>query len=204
MPENPKNKIRFGLKNVHYAMLTLSGSTPSYGAPVPIPGAVNLSLTKKSEDLQFYADDEVYVELGDNSEFDGELEIALIPDAFRTAALGETLDENGVLVENAVQEHKPFALLFEFMGDAKGRRHAVYNCTAGEDEVSAATKAGKIEVKTESLALHARQLPDGRVKTKTSDTTTAAVYDGWYAQVYLGSAPETTGNETTDGETTGG
>ena len=204
MPDNPKNKIRFGLKNVHYAMLTLSGSTPSYGTPVPIPGAVNLSLSKKSEDLQFYADDDVYVELGDNSEFDGSLEIALIPDSFRTDALGEVLDANGVLVENAVQQRKPFALMFEFMGDVKARRHVVYNCTAGEDEISGATKAGKIEVKTENLTLHARQLPDGRVKTKTSDTTSDAVYNNWYNDVYLGSAPETQTEPQTGDETTGG
>jgi hypothetical protein len=37
----PKNKVKFNLKNVHYDLLTLSAqNVPSFGTPVPVPGAV--------------------------------------------------------------------------------------------------------------------------------------------------------------------
>lgn len=187
MPDTPKNKVKFGLKNVHYATVTFAADgTPTFATPVAIPGAVNLSLSKSSEDTVFYADDGVYFEIGDNSAFDADVELALIPQAFRTAVLGETLDNKGVLVENAEQTRTPFALLFEFAADVNAVRHVLYNCTASQDEVSGQTKAGKIEVQTEKLKLHARPLPkDGKVKAKTGDATDATTYADWYSTVYM-------------------
>ena len=67
------NKVRFGLKNVHYAGMTVaSNGTVSFDTPVAIPGAVNLSLSKTGETAEFYADDGVYFEIGDNMKYDEE------------------------------------------------------------------------------------------------------------------------------------
>lgn len=52
----PKNKVKFNLKNVHYALLTLTDNVPSYGTPVPMPDAVSLSLDANGEPENFYAD----------------------------------------------------------------------------------------------------------------------------------------------------
>ena len=180
-----KNKVKFGLKNVHYAPLTFNNGVPSYAAPIPIPGAVSLSLSVNGEPENFYADDGVYYVINNNMGYDGDLEIALIPESFRTGPLGESLDANNVLVERSDTQLAPFALLFEFAGDVKKVRHVLYNCTASRPNVEGNTKEESLEVKTETLTIKATPLPDGKVKAKTGDITDSTVYDGWYGSVYV-------------------
>jgi len=103
---NKKNKVKFGLTNVHYAKINdwvtdASGAnlTPVYVDPVRLPGAVSISIDANGENENFYADDIVYYVISNNSGYEGDLEIALIPTDFSTDILGEILDSNGVLVE---------------------------------------------------------------------------------------------------------
>ncbi|MEG0156982.1 MAG: phage tail protein, partial [Anaerovoracaceae bacterium] len=46
------------------------------------------------------------------------------------------------------------------------------------------------EVQTETLTVKARPLASGYVKAKTGDTTTVAVYEGWYKTVYTPTATQ--------------
>jgi len=184
----PKNKVKYNLKNVHYAVLTMNGNTPSYGTPVAIPGAVSLSLSANGEPENFYADGGVYYVINNNAGYDGDLEIALIPESFRTDILNEGLDNKGVLVENSESELKHFALLFEFDGDDKHIRHVLYDCSASRPGIEGETNEQNKKVKTEKLKIKASPLPDGRVKGKTGDTTDATTYNNWYASVYASGA----------------
>ena len=185
------NKVKYGLKNVYYAVATFSGDNVSYGSPVAIPGAVDMSLTKNGETYDFYADDGVYFEITDNTYYEGDLEIALIPDSFRTAVLGEALDGKNVMFESANTTQTHFALLFEFTGDDKAIRHVLYNCTAKESAVEGTTKGETVEVKTEKLTITAKPLPDGKIKSKTGASTNSTTYDGWYSNVYTYTAVTT-------------
>ena len=180
------NKIKYGLKNVHAAIQTETEGAYTYAAPVAIPGAVSLSLEAQGEAEPFYADDcEYYVSTGNNG-YSGDLEIALIPEWFRTDILQETKDSNGVLVETSDgKEAVKFALLFEFAGDVKATRHVMYNCTVARPTVGSQTKEEKIEPQTESLTITSKPRTDGLVKSKTGDTTATATYEGWYNEVYV-------------------
>lgn len=185
-----KNKVKYGLRNVHYALLTeAADGAITYVAPVAIPGAVSLSLDPEGESSTFRADDVAYAVFSSNNGYTGDLEIALLPDSFRTDVLGDFEDTNKILIENADAPTVPFALLFEFQGDAKATRHVLYNCTAARPKIEGETKGESIEAKTETLSLVASPRTDnGTVKAKTSEETPAATYDNWYKTVYDGTA----------------
>jgi phi13 family phage major tail protein len=78
-----KNKVRFGLKNCYYAKATFDeDGNVTYDTPKRLPGAVSLSLDPEGESENFYADDIVYYVLNNNAGYEGDLELALIPEEF--------------------------------------------------------------------------------------------------------------------------
>lgn len=180
------NKVKFNLKNAHYALLTLGeDGSPTYAAPVPMPGSVSISLDANGEPENFYADGVAYYVINNNMGYDGDLELAMIPESFRTDVLREELDSKGVLIENADAELAAFALLFEFDGDQKHIRHVLYNCSASRPGIEGKTNEDSKEVQTETLTVKATPLANGVVKAKTGNTTDATVYANWYKSVYL-------------------
>ena len=184
------NTVKYNIKNVYAAKMTETikdgVSTFTYAEPKAVPGAVSLSLDAEGESSPFYADGIVYFRTVTNNGYSGELEIALIPEWFRTEILQETLDAKGVLVENSLTaESVKFALLFEFDGDVKAIRHALYNCTASRPSIESQTKEDTIEPGTETLSLTADPRADGLVKAKTGDTTDKTTYDNWYKTIYV-------------------
>ena len=181
-----KNKVKFNLKNAHYAMLSIAADgTVSYGTPVALPGAVSISLDANGEPENFYADGVAYYVINNNMGYDGDLELAIIPGSFRVDALNETLDDNNVLVENANTELNSFALLFEFDGDVRHIRHVLYNCSASRPGIEGQTNEESRQVQTETLTIKATPLASGVVKAKTGDTTDSSTYNNWYNAVYM-------------------
>lgn len=184
------NKVKYNLKNVHAAKLTETVSegvtTYTYATPQAIPGAVSISLDAEGDSSPFYADGIVYFRSTANNGYSGDLEIALIPEWFRTEILQETLDKNGVLVERSdISETAKFALLFEFDGDVRCIRHVLYNCSASRPSIESETKEDTIEPGTETLSLTSDPRSDGLVKSRTGDNTEDAVYQDWYSAVYV-------------------
>ena len=185
-----KNKVKFNLKNVHAAKLTetvTDGVTSfSYSTPKAIPGAVSISLDAEGESSPFYADGIVYFRSVTNNGYSGDLEMALVPEWFRTEILQEALDGKGVLIEKSDnKESVKFALLFEFDGDVNCIRHVLYNCTSSRPSIESETKEDTIEPGTETLSITADPRADGLVKSRTGDTTDATTYANWYKSVYL-------------------
>lgn len=189
-----KNKrIRFGVKNVHYAFLTsdISGA-PKYETPVALPGAKTItaeptteSFTENADDIDWYTEDvnngySITLDVEDTAECD----------AFVAEALGHEVDETtGMVIENSSDEAKTFALMGEFTlrggisTEAKGKRFCFYNCKLSRPTISGETKAGTtITAATNSLAITA--LPresDGNVKN--SAVSTSSAYSTWFSAV---------------------
>ena len=176
-----ENKIRYGLSNVHYAVLT-EGASDSYAAPVAIPGAVSISMSPVGETTVFIADNVEYYIAVENNGYDGTLEIATIPEAFQKDVMGEVADTKNVVFEKSVAVPKHFALLFEFEGDANKIKHVLYKCLSTRANIDG-TATNKKEIKTSTLNLTARPNTAGYVKAKTASDTDATVVSNWYTAV---------------------
>ena len=181
-----KNKVKFGLKNVHYALLTVSEEgAVSFGAPVPIPGAVSMSLSPQGETETFYADDIAYYVSTANNGYQGDLEIALLPDSFRTDVLREVEDETDhVLVEKSTAEPQPFALLYQFTGDQQASLRVLYNCAAARPSEASSTIKNTKTPTTDTLSLTASPLAIGNIKAKTTADTPDEIKKNWFKSVW--------------------
>ena len=163
------NKVKYGLKNVHYAVITENNGEITYDTPKSIPGAVNLTLSPRGERTDFYADDMLYYTASTNDGYEGDLEVALFPDEFKKDVLGYKEDANGVL--------------FEFSGDKNAVRHVLYNVSPSRPNLQSATKTNTAEPQTETMSIVASPAPDtGMVKAKVEPGQ--AQYETWYQQVY--------------------
>lgn len=187
------NKVKYGLSNVYYSVVTetldsaTGNYTYSYATPVAIKGAVNLSLEAQGEQSTFRADNVDYFVTSSNNGYEGDLEVALIPDSFKTDCLGYKTDANGILYETVDAKPQAFALLFQFEGDDKARRHVMYNCIASRPSVASQTTEETIEPVTDTLSITAiARLSDGIVKASTKlDDNTSTQYNNWFTTVYV-------------------
>lgn len=185
------NKIKYGVKNVHYAVATLDeNNAATFGTPVSLPGAVSLTLDQEGESNNFYADNRVYFTAFGNDGYTGSLELALIPDSFRTDVLGEVLDNKGVLVENQNAETVHFALMFQFEGDEHATRHVFYNCVASRPSVTGNTKEATISPETETInitatSIYLSALDMDIVKARAGEDSDTTTYNGWMSTVYV-------------------
>lgn len=145
------SKVHFGISNVHYAVLDEEAGT--YGTPVPVYGAVKLSIEKEGEESKFYADNTVYYVSDTNAGYTGSLEMALFPDQFLVDVLGFVRDGNGGLIETTESKAKPFALLYEVDGNASPTRFVFYKVTPSRPTNEANTKTDATEVDTQTMSI---------------------------------------------------
>lgn len=179
------NKIKYGLKNVYYAIATDTNGVLTYATPVPILGAVNLSMDAQGDSTPFYADNVVYWQGNANNGYSGTLEVARIPESFLTGVLGESADDNDVLFESAGAPVVEFALLFQFEGDANATRHCFYRCTCSRSATAGATVESSITPQTETLNITAMpRINDSLVKSRCDEATSATQYNAWFTAVY--------------------
>lgn len=189
------NKIKFGLKNVTYFMITevynpSAGTwSTNYGSGKKIPGAVNLSLDPVGgEKTDFFADDGVYATTSSaNKGYDGSLEIAMLPDSARKDLLGETEDSNGVVIESRDNQAKKFAMAFEIQGDQKKRKYILYNCELSKPSISAQTKEDATEPQTDTLNIQARPRvdADAYIQAHSGENTSTSILNSWDSTVYI-------------------
>ena len=180
------NKVMFGLKNVHYASVTVGTNSVTYGTPIAWPGAVSLSLDAEGDTNDFYADNVKYFTAIANNGYSGDFESAMIPDTFKTDIMGETVGtgaKTGMYYEDASVQPKAFALLFEFDGDQNATRYVLYNCKMTRPSIESSTTEDGIEVQTVTGEVTAAPRAfDSIVKAACANTASTA-YTSWYTTV---------------------
>lgn len=198
-----KSKVMYGLSNVHYAMLTettdpeTGAIVSSYGDVKPWPGAVNLTLDPSGNPVIFSADNMAYYTLINNQGYEGSAEFALLPDSIRTDILGNTVDENGFIVETDHDQVKYFALMFEINTDQNPNRYVFYKVSLSQRPSVASETVdvtSDLSVKTESVNFKASPMASETVingvrchlvKAFTSQTVDATAYNNFYQNVYI-------------------
>lgn len=181
-------RIRYGIKNLYYAVATEgAGGALTYGTPVALPGAKNISLSPTGDALDEYADNVRWYHLDSNQGYEGTLEVEDTAefDAFLQAVLGRHLGTNGATYEHASDQQVEFALLGQFElagGTATGKRFALFRCIASRPEMTGNTKEDSITVDTNTVNLTVLpRVNDDLVQA--SCTSDATAYSTWFEAV---------------------
>ena len=127
------NKVEFGISELHVGTYTVgAGGTVTMGTPYAQKGAVSFSPEVQNEQNTFYADNIAYWSGYSGGTIEGDLEVAMYDDAFKTQFLGYiTLADGGLAnVKNATKPNVYIA--FQVEGDAESRRVILYNCSLGD------------------------------------------------------------------------
>lgn len=187
-----RNKIKFNISNGYVAKKIISADGKvSFEAPFAVPGSVSLSLEAKGDILKFYADGIVYYKASENNGYEGDWELALIPEQFRQEILKEVLDKNKVLLEKQGVEGAEFAFGCQIDGDVKNTRFWFYNCTASRPATNGTTNEESKTPQTDKLSIVAagEKVVDGSedyyVRAKTTDEVDSTIYANWFKSVYV-------------------
>ncbi len=164
--------------------------TPGYGVPKAIKGVVEFSTSPEGDTTEFYADNTKYFTYTTNNGYTGDLEQALIPRDIVSEMLGQTIDNNGMLVESGNDKPKEFALMFQVQGDQKNRRLVYYRCQAARPSENNSTKEASVTPTTDTLNLTMLPTEDDAKYVKgtlelADDNSNQAAYDAFFDAVLL-------------------
>lgn len=180
-----ENKVQFNLKKVHYALIAQTGNTTTWGTPVPIPGAVTLTLDPQGDVTPFHADGIIYYQSIANNGYSGDLELARFPEQMLKEVWNfEEVDTDLVLIENANKEPNPFALLYQIDGDTDNQFYCLYNCIGTRPGIGSTTNTESKEPQTQTSAISAAPLENGNIMARTTAQTPDDVRQAWFTKVY--------------------
>ena len=177
-----QNNVEYGLCNVFYSLATYNSETEkyTYATPKRLPGAVTLTLSAVGQMDKFYADNIAYYTTETNGGYEGDIELANLPNDFRTEILGAKFDDNGILLESSEAVQKEFALLFQFEGDVTQKKHILYRCASSRPEISSSTKEDKATYNKRKLSITAMARKNDKfIKGEAAEGSTnyAAFFD---------------------------
>lgn len=172
-------KVRYGLKNVHYAVWDPEQKT--YGTPKAAPGAVSMTINANGSTSTFRADNVDYATFSSNGGYDGTLELGVAEDEMLKDLLGY-IESNSMTLEPTDAKASEFALMFEVAGNELNQRMVFYNCTLSRPNLNANTTNEQITPDTQQMNFKAvgrdlevagetRNIVKGTIENTTSNAT---------------------------------
>lgn len=185
MTVTDKNKLKFGVRNVHVIKAVDTGDKLTYeGKPTAWRGAVELTLDPNGDALEEYADDIQYAKIENNQGYTGKMTMEYLQPEIDEMIFGNKPQEDGVTVENADNKTVPVALMFEFSGDQNHVRHVLYNVGFSRSSDGSSTRSDKLEAQKAEFEFAAMPDPyNYNIKAKVPEG--AAPYASWFEKVYV-------------------
>lgn len=175
-------KVRFGLCNCYYALLTIgTDGTPSWAAPVAIPNAKDITYDRNVSETPVYADNKLIYVVKSETGASATLNVTLLTDEVKQALLGHKTDSKGHNIEVINGHTIYFALIYQIEGDTKARRSVILKCSAKLGSESSSTKSDNVTVNGDSLSISCYPMTDSigndimRYEVDSDDTDYATV-----------------------------
>lgn len=150
-----KNKVRFGLKNVHVCSIMEDAGAITYGKPIAWKGAKSLTLDPEGDTNTYYADNTAYFATNTNNGYSGSLEMSEIPEEIEKMIFNVVTTEEGNLAEDANLLPNNVALMFQFEGDVNATKYIFYKVVFSRPNVEGETKEESTDPKTTSMDITA-------------------------------------------------
>lgn len=156
-----KNKVRYGLRNVHVCAITENAGAITYNTPVAWKGAKSLTLDPEGDTNTYYADNTAYFTTNTNNGYSGSLEMSEIPEEIEKMIFNTVTTEEGNLAEDANVLPNNVALMFQFEGDVSATKHIFYKVVFARPTVEGETKEESTDPKTTSMDITAVPVEQG-------------------------------------------
>lgn len=144
-------KVQFGISNLHVGTYTDANGTVTLGTPYHQKGAVNFAPEADSEQNDFYADNIVYWSGYSGGKIEGDLEVAMFDDEFKTQFLGYKELTNGGLAAVKNPTKPDVYVAFQVETDTTPLRVILYNCSLGNISREYATITDSKEPQTATI-----------------------------------------------------
>lgn len=194
-----ENKVLFGFSDLYIGTYTVAADgTVTMGTPYHQAGAVGFSPSSDDSESIFYADNIAYHTTLGNGSYEGDLEVAMFDDEFKTQFLGYVTLADGGLAEVKNASKSPVYVAFAVQGDRQERRFIFYNGNLGNISREFATIEETAEPTTETIPVTF----NGDAKTGIT-VVTYEPDDAGYATLFTNPPapvlPTKGGNDTTEG-----
>ena len=145
------NKVLMGFSDLYVGTYTVTNGTVTLGTPYHQAGAVGFSPEPQGEENKFYADNIEYYMSYSGGTRQGDLEVAMFDDEFKTQFLGYRETADGGLAEVKNPNKPRIYAMWKILGDAEDRKVIMYNGSLGNINREYSTLEDNKEPVTETV-----------------------------------------------------